>query len=495
MSNSSLTNEQAMIVDCDFDNILLINAYAGTGKTSTLIRFCEKRAEYKILYLSYNSSMRVEAEAKFKHLKNVYVKTMHSLAYESVVDKEIKVRLGNLRAFDLNDLVQDKAEEKRTFYARTILNLLRLFCNTGFNLREFIAEIKENPEKYDISPKADMAYIGDKIVELWRNEIPNNAKLAYEHDFYLKAFQLSKPELDYDFILVDEAQDINGCVIDIVLNQKCKKVFIGDTYQSIYKFRGACNSLELLAQENNVKTFYLTQSFRCPLSVSEISNYYLQILGAKKDFKGTLKEQLLGFEGKTKGSERVIITRTNAKLFDIAVQNLDKKLFFVGGMESYNFDDLLDVQNLFCQNKDYIKSSFIAQFDNIKELIAYIEESKELDLRQKLLICFKYMDCNIFNLIKQIKTCVVKKQDNAELILSTGHKSKGLEWDKVEVADDFINIRDMLEKTKDDIEIPKEELNLFYVVLTRSKKELILDESYLIDNALLNACKKRITLT
>ncbi|WP_223209227.1 UvrD-helicase domain-containing protein, partial [Campylobacter coli] len=49
--------------------------------------------------------------------------------------------------------------------------------------------------------------------------------------------ELTKPKLEYDFILVDEAQDINACIIDIVLNQKqAKKVFIGDTFQSIYKF-------------------------------------------------------------------------------------------------------------------------------------------------------------------------------------------------------------------------------------------------------------------
>ena len=89
-----------MIVHCKFDDILLINAYAGTGKTSTLIQFCEKRAKHKILYLSYNSSMRAEAQLKFKHLKNVSVKTMHSLAYENT-DKAIKERLGSLRAFDL----------------------------------------------------------------------------------------------------------------------------------------------------------------------------------------------------------------------------------------------------------------------------------------------------------------------------------------------------------------------------------------------------------
>ena len=176
------------------------------------------------------------------------------------------------------------------------------------------------------------------------------------------------------------------------------------------------------------------------------------------------------------------------------MQNLDKKLFFVGGIESYNFNDLLDIQSLLCKKKEYIKNEFIAKFDDVKELIAYSDESNEIDLKQRLLICFKYMQCNIFDLIKKIKASAVKKQENAELILSTGHKSKGLEWDKVEIIDDFISLKNELENKEGNIDIAKEELNLFYVALTRAKRELILDKSYLLDNSLLRVCERRLNI-
>lgn len=489
MSVSSLTKEQANIVDCKFDDILLINAYAGTGKTSTLVKFCEQRAEHKILYLSYNSAMKIEAESKFKHLKNVSVKTMHSLAYENT-DKTIKERLGSLRALDLNPFLDERNEEERNFYASSLLSLLRNFCNTKFTLEDFIKEVGKNLKDYGLNPHMDTSYILRKLGILWLEKIPNDKKLLYEHDFYLKDFQLSKPVLDYDFIVVDEAQDINGCVIDIVLNQKAKKVFIGDTYQSIYKFRGACNSLEFLASYPNTKILYLTQSFRCPASIAKEANKYLQFLGAKKEFKGSFKANKL----KNSNKQKAIITRTNAKLFDIAVQNLDKKLFLVGGIESYNFKDLLDIQNLLCNKKEHIQNAFIARFKDVKELIAYSDESKEIDLKQKLLICFKYMGENIFELIKKIKASVAKDSTKADLILSTGHKSKGLEWDRVEIIDDFINLREMLEENTG-VEITKEELNLFYVALTRSKAELIIDRTYLFDDEFLKYCKDNITIT
>ena len=87
-AKTHLTNEQQSVVDCDFKDVLIVNAYAGTGKTSTLIEFCKARKDKKILYLSYNSSMRAEAEQKFKDLSNVSVKTMHSLAYTELNIKE-----------------------------------------------------------------------------------------------------------------------------------------------------------------------------------------------------------------------------------------------------------------------------------------------------------------------------------------------------------------------------------------------------------------------
>lgn len=110
----SLTPEQQAVVDFNIEDILIVNAYAGTGKTSTLIQFCEARKHKKILYLSYNASMRKEAQAKFKHLSNVEVKTMHSLAYEELGLK-YKDRLGSLRAMDLFPFVKDLQEEFHSF--------------------------------------------------------------------------------------------------------------------------------------------------------------------------------------------------------------------------------------------------------------------------------------------------------------------------------------------------------------------------------------------
>lgn len=66
--------------------------------------------------------------------------------------------------------------------------------------------------------------------------------------------------------------------------------------------------------------------------------------------------------------------------------------------------------------------------------------------------------------LKAIKDRTVKKEQDADLILTTAHKSKGLEWDSVTILKGFIDL------TKDDVE--QEEINLLYVAITRAKKRL-----------------------
>ncbi|EFP3712928.1 ATP-binding domain-containing protein, partial [Campylobacter jejuni] len=85
------------------------------------------------------------------------------------------------------------------------------------------------------------------------------------------------------------------------------------------------------------------------------------------------------------------------------------------------------------------------------------------------------------------------KQEQADLILSTGHKSKGLEWNNVEIIDDFLNIKQELEE-REQITIAKEELNLLYVAVTRAKNSLNINKDYLLEKDFIEKNLERITI-
>ena len=59
---------------------------------------------------------------------------------------------------------------------------------------------------------------------------------------------------------------------------------------------------------------------------------------------------------------------------------------------------------------------------------------------------------------------------DAQLVVSTAHKSKGLEWAKVRIADDFRQPRDP--KSGEPLPIPKDMAMLGYVAVTRGRKVL-----------------------
>jgi F-box protein, helicase, 18 len=80
------TSEQEAILATNED--LVINAVAGSGKTTTLVSYAASRpANSKILYIAFNKTVKNEAIQKIAAagITNVRVETAHSLAYDHVM--------------------------------------------------------------------------------------------------------------------------------------------------------------------------------------------------------------------------------------------------------------------------------------------------------------------------------------------------------------------------------------------------------------------------
>ena len=282
----------------------------------------------------------------------------------------------------------------------------------------------------------------------------------------------------YDYILLDEAQDANDCVIDIIMQQYgTKKVFIGDTFQQIYGWRGAVNALDKVRK--NALVLFLTQSFRCGQHIAEIANNYLIISNAPKDFIGNenVKDDEAGYK------DHAIIARSNAQLFQYLVSyGSGKKIYFVGGIEGYNFRDLVDLVILrYSQDKSKIRNNFFKDFESIEELKEYAESANENEILSKIKVSMSIP--KLSQELNSIKERTVKNKNEADLIVTTAHKSKGLEWDSVLILKGFVDL------TKDDV--VQEEINLLYVAITRAKKRLISETTLVSTNRVLRKIKKQ----
>lgn len=66
---STLTEEQKSIVNTDIGEgeLMKVRAYAGTGKTRSLVEFAKQRPLKRFLYVAFNKSAETDAKAKFGH--------------------------------------------------------------------------------------------------------------------------------------------------------------------------------------------------------------------------------------------------------------------------------------------------------------------------------------------------------------------------------------------------------------------------------------------
>jgi superfamily I DNA/RNA helicase len=485
-----LTKEQYDIINSTGN--IKINAVAGSGKTTTVIEYARTRpATSKILYLAFNKSVKLEAAKKFadKGLINVKVETAHSLAYRHIVFKhKYKVRSKGYKTNEIAELLNLQGnEEKHTEYviANHINKFIAYFCNSD---KQKVQDLNYLDTVTDPKAKIFVSSFYDYIVSQSRLLLSKMDKGEVEitHDFYLKKFQLSNPNLNYDYILFDEGQDASPAMLDVFFNQKATKVIVGDTHQQIYGWRFAVNSLE----KADFKTFHLSTSFRFS---QDIANLAMEVLRFKKHLD---EHQAIPITGRGSSKEiktKAVLARTNLGLLLKAIEYITEKkkvkcIYFEGNINSYTYADegasLYDVLNLYNTKHHLIKDKLIKAMKDLDELEDYIERTEDVQLAMMVEIVREYGN-KIPGIIKDIKEKHVDNDDKekAEMIFSTVHRCKGMEYDAIQLVNDFIS-EEKLEKLKEDkkseeINTTKlnEEINLLYVAVTRTKNSIHIPET------------------
>jgi superfamily I DNA/RNA helicase len=487
-----LTPEQVEILNSTGN--IKINAVAGSGKTTTIIEYAKSRPPHsKILYLAFNRSVKLEAKKKFeeKGLQNVIIETAHSLAFKYIVRKHgYTVRNQGYKTQEIAELLQLQGDgEKHAEYvlANHINKFITYFCNSD---KQKIQELDYPATVSDAKAKAFVTkfypYI-EKQTRLLLSKM-DKGEIEVTHDFYLKKFQLSEPVLGYDYILFDEGQDASAAMLNVFLNQPATKVIVGDTHQQIYGWRHAVNSLEKV----DFKTFHLSTSFRFS---QDIANLATGILDWKNHLEPHTPFVIKG-EGSTKSyKSKAIIGRTNLGLLLKAIEYVTEKvkinhIYFEGNISSYTYADegasLYDILNLYNGKHGLIKDKLIKSMKQMSELEDYIEKIEDAQLSMMVDIVKEYGN-KIPGIIKAIKDKHIDsdQKEKAEIIFSTVHRCKGMEYDAIQLINDFVSgekIEKMAAAAKKQglgMARLQEEINLLYVAVTRTKNSIHMSEDLL----------------
>ena len=412
----------------------LINAVAGSGKSTTIVNALKIiPADKQILFLAFNTSIVQELKIKIGNLPNVDVRTLHSLGCKALM---------------------------KTYHCQVDENKYTAWLNNGIQTR-FIAPTHELSYEDKGTWKSNIG----KLLDLARVNLVNHAdaleELAYKHDIIivdneidvtLKGISWGQNEtsvIDYtdmiylpvvkrlrmyqfDWVFIDECQDLNAAQRNLFL--RCVKptgrfVAVGDPRQAIYGFAGA--DVESLSNNSVIADVKDGDMVLCRVTAPLVSLCMRYIAQGVKAY----------VKGRDIGKNLINLTKKpNKKKMTDVMEKLNRELGRIIGKV---------VAKTHCTEQEARESEAYRSYEDKLKVIEILSEG--LDDAQ--------------DIIDRIDMIFSDDSKNG-ICLSTVHKSKGLESDRV-----FILCPDKF-YLKACMRVPwmaEQERNLVYVAYTRAK--------------------------
>ena len=464
------------------NNDIAIPATAGGGKTTVLEEISRLLpVKSSSIFLAFNKTIVNELEER---LPNGFdVSTLHSMGLRILkknYGKNIKINNGKIYKasqkliLSKKEISNTRERNSRIFFMQKGYDYLRsTLCD--INNRE---EIEEMLDRFSIV--SDYGYEDLKELSDYLNKYNNSIKRGrdFEIDFgdmihlpsTLKGLKYDK----YDNILVDEVQDLNKCQAKLLKKIRAKGsrlITVGDKFQSIYLFSGAdSESFESFSSAEGTSVLPLGVTYRCPINVvEEARKYSPNISPAPNAEHGFVGEGFL--DNVDEGD--AVLCRNNSPLFEAYIKFLEegKKAYIVGKDIAERFHSLI---------KPYKSSHLQALIDGLNTQLTLISDALSskgvrnpeqhpkyqafLDISMSISVLANSCS-SVSELISRIDDIFHPKKD--AIILSSIHKSKGLEYDRV-----FLLRPDLLpSKFAKSEEEMMQENNLMFVAITRARKQ------------------------
>jgi len=338
-------------------------------------------------------------------------------------------------------MIKEKEKLGYKFNIASIINMLRMTLSDNT-----VEDIEKLCNYFDITCLKNEKAISSLVfsdLKGYNRNIDDSSIIDFTDMIYLPVDLDMKLE-KYDVVFIDEAQDLNKAqkkFIDKLVADDGRKIIVGDPKQAIYSFAGADSQgfFDYQKQKNTI-TLPLSVSFRCPkLVVEEAKKIYENIEAFYLSPDGIVRHGDLS-EAQT---EDMVICRNTKPLIRAYFNFLEmnKKAFVLGK------DIEKGLLNVVVKVSEYSKEE---GFNQLKLLLA--QTAKELEEKgvQKPTEHNKYTSLfekvEVLKLIgtkcstmKEIETKILNIFDDsvAGIKLCTGHKSKGLEADRVFFIEKF----------------------------------------------------------
>ncbi|MGH9389016.1 MAG: UvrD-helicase domain-containing protein [Vicinamibacteria bacterium] len=452
-----------------------IEAVAGSGKSRTLIELA-KLLRGRVLLVAFNKSIATELQSKLAPLglQNVSASTIHSLGYSSIrraFGRKIEVDGQKLR--QIVDEVM--GGDYDTFYTRRAAEKLASLVKLTLTRADDREALQALMERYDVDANGDSETVLDAVPEIL--SLAAETKDVIDFDdmvWFPRIFKLT-PER-YDWLLVDESQDLNAAQREVVLSAVAeggRVICVGDSHQAIYGFAGAdVDSIRILTERLSAQVLPLSICYRCPKSHIVLAKEIVpQIEAAPAAPEGVIATLPRAEAVRMMEEGDMVLCRVNAPLAEIALELIrgGKKAVVRGRDISSSLLALVkkqrgaqkDLPRLIAQLSEY-RDREVAKLQKAKK------ESQADSLRDRVETLFVLADgiTSVEGLVARIESIFSDAREG--VVCSSVHRAKGLEAERV-----FIYRQELMPHPK---ALPgwqmEQEWNLRYVALTRSKREL-----------------------
>lgn len=449
---------------------LIIEALAGSGKTSTLVGLCE-RLSGNVLAVAFNKRIRDELVERMPG--HVECKTMNSVGYaalRAMVRKTGRPDMSKRRTILREAIAAVLDSEERERLSDAFMDLsecLGIAMNNGWlpaevgipNGRGLI----DDDEFYGSLPIELIPSEADLIREVHvkgLREVFKNGWADFDDQIFIPTlYPASFPRRSA--VLVDEAQDLSPIQHKMLekIARGARVIAVGDSAQAIYGFRGADeDSMNKLRGRFAMHPLALSISFRLPRSVAEHVRWRVPHIQSPEWAKPGEVRVWDSWSAASIPDGAAIICRNNAPLFGAALRLLrdGRRPELVGN----------DIAKGLVKDLRGIAKPATAREEALVRLDAWTERqlrryknSKRVRDKAECLRLFIEDAENMGEAIAKAEQISMLK---GSITLITGHKAKGLEWPHVFFLDSFL-----LKPEKS-----PQDANVRYVIATRAQETL-----------------------
>ena len=444
---------------------LIVEAKAGCAKTTTLIESLNHIPPDKSwLLVAFNKKIATELQQRAPASNNGDCRTLHSLGLKTCFKRWPNIRV---EPYKMNTTLNSVVGTHRR------LNDLKWQVQkaVGFAKANLVSDPDDIDELLDLFD-VDTLDVGkdifiDYVCKSLLKSFENTSCLDYSDMIWFpNQFDLTPDQ--YDFVLIDEAQDLSKAQLTLAMTastaSKTSRIIIySDKKQAIYSFAGvSTEGFEEIVRPLKARKLPLSISYRCPKKVIKEAQRFAPEIEAAPNAKEGIVEKITYAEMfKIAKPGCFIISRANAPLIGIALHFINKGIPANIQGRDIGSNLLNIIKKSRCKKLD----SLLTWLDKwkAKEIKRLLKDNKSIGTVTDKYECLHTLaeSCSSVDEIKRKIETLFEDTDTHNVIMcSTTHKAKGLERDVVFMISATFR------------ETDQEEKNLKYVCITRSKNTL-----------------------